>query len=149
MKEVRFFYVPQAADQTERPQDEAVHALRVLRLKEGDEIFLQDGCGMFHRALVTTASAKHCCYEIVDSMPQERMWKGRVHLAIAPTKNIDRMEWMAEKATEVGFDELSFVECQFSERRQLREDRIAKIVVAESERVDAFPRFCQEAAPRP
>lgn len=130
MKEVRFFYVPQAADQTELPQDEAVHALRVLRLKEGDEIFLQDGCGMFHRALVTTASAKHCCYEIVDSMPQERMWKGRVHLAIAPTKNIDRMEWMAEKATEVGFDELSFVECQFSERRQLREDRIEKIVVS-------------------
>lgn len=130
MKEARYFYVPDAANQTELPQDEAVHALRVLRLKEGDEIFLQDGEGMFFRAVVSMTSSKHCFYEIVDAMPQPKLWGRRVHLAIAPTKNIDRMEWLAEKATEVGIDELSFLDCQFSERRQLRDDRIGKIVVA-------------------
>ncbi|MCR5132140.1 MAG: 16S rRNA (uracil(1498)-N(3))-methyltransferase [Prevotella sp.] len=130
MKEVRFFYVPNAAEQSELPQEEAVHALRVLRLKEGDEIFLQDGKGVFHRAQVTIANNKHCFYDILESEPQQRMWNGRMHLAIAPTKNIDRMEWMAEKATEVGFDELTFLDCQFSERRQLRVDRIEKIVVS-------------------
>ena len=130
MKEARYFYVPDAENQTELPQDEAVHALRVLRLKEGDEIFLQDGEGMFFRAVVSMTNSKHCFYEIVDAMPQPKLWGRRVHLAIAPTKNIDRMEWLAEKATEVGIDELSFLDCQFSERRQLRDDRIGKIVVA-------------------
>ena len=130
MKEVRYFYVPDAANETELPQDEAVHALRVLRLKEGDEMFLMDGEGSFYKAAVTQANSKHCCYQVLEALPQQRPWAGHVHLAIAPTKNIDRMEWMAEKATEVGFDELTFLDCQFSERRQLREDRIEKIVVS-------------------
>ena len=130
MKEARFFYVPDASVQQELPQEEAVHALRVLRLKEGDEIFLQDGEGAFYQAEVTTANAKHCFYRILQTLPQKPAWQGRIHLAIAPTKNIDRMEWLVEKATEVGFDELTFLDCQFSERRQLREDRIEKIVVA-------------------
>lgn len=130
MKEARYFYVPDAANQTELPQDEAVHALRVLRLKEGDEIFLMDGEGAFFRAVVAMTNSKHCFYKILETLPQEKAWRGRIHLAIAPTKNIDRIEWLAEKATEVGFDEISFLDCQFSERRQLREDRIEKIVVA-------------------
>ena len=122
--------MPDAANQTELPQDEAVHALRVLRLKEGDEIFLMDGEGAFFRAVVAMTNSKHCFYKILETLPQEKTWRGRIHLAIAPTKNIDRIEWLAEKATEVGFDEISFLDCQFSERRQLREDRIEKIVVA-------------------
>ena len=130
MKEARYFYVPDAANQTELPQDEAVHALRVLRLKEGDEIFLMDGEGAFFRAVVAMTNSKHCFYKILETQPQEKTWRGRIHLAIAPTKNIDRIEWLAEKATEVGFDEISFLDCQFSERRQLRDDRIEKIVVA-------------------
>ena len=130
MKEARYFYVPDAANQTELPQDEAVHALRVLRLKEGDEIFLMDGEGAFFRAVVAMTNSKHCFYKILETLPQEKTWRGRIHLAIAPTKNIDRIEWLAEKATEVGFDEISFLDCHFSERRQLREDRIEKIVVA-------------------
>lgn len=130
MKEARYFYVPDAANQKELPQDEAVHALRVLRLKEGDEIFLMDGEGAFFRAVVAMTNSKHCFYKILETLPQEKTWRGRIHLAIAPTKNIDRIEWLAEKATEVGFDEISFLDCQFSERRQLRDDRIEKIVVA-------------------
>ena len=116
MKEVRFFYVPEAATQTELPADEATHALRVLRLHEGDEMMLMDGVGNYYRAEVTLAHGHHCQYAIKETLPQERQWQGRVHLAIAPTKMMDRMEWMLEKAVEVGVDEISFLNCQFSER---------------------------------
>ena len=130
MKEVRYFYVPEAATQVELPAEEATHALRVLRLKGGDEIFLMDGEGSFYRAEVTAASSKRCLYEIKETMPQERAWKGHVHLAIAPTKMMERIEWMAEKATEIGFDELSFLNCQFSERKVVKTPRIDKIVIS-------------------
>lgn len=130
MKEVRYFYVPEAATQVELPAEEAIHALRVLRLKGGDEIFLMDGEGSFYRAEVTAASSKRCLYEIKETMPQERAWKGHIHLAIAPTKMMERIEWMAEKATEIGFDELSFLNCQFSERKVVKTPRIDKIVIS-------------------
>lgn len=130
MKETRFFYVPDAETQQELPSDEASHAVRVLRLKEGDELMLMDGKGCFYRAEVTVASNHHCLYRILEKQPQPPQWQGHVHLAIAPTKMMDRMEWMMEKATEVGFDELSFLDCQFSERRNLKLERIRKIVVA-------------------
>ena len=130
MKEVRYFYVPNAAQETELPQEEATHALRVLRLKAGDEIFLMDGEGAFYRAEVSLATNKRCIYEILESMPQQRAWQGHIHLAIAPTKMMDRIEWMTEKATEIGFDEISFLNCKFSERKNLRADRIEKIVIS-------------------
>ena len=63
-------------------------------------------------------------------MPQQPDWKGHLHLAMAPTKLMDRVEWFAEKATEIGFDELSFLDCQFSERRVVKEERIDKILIS-------------------
>ena len=130
MKEARYFFVPDAAQQTELPADEAMHALRVLRLKSGDEMFLMDGEGNYYRAQVTIAATHRCFYEILETMPQERQWQGRIHLAIAPTKMMDRIEWMVEKATEIGVDEVSFLNCQFSERRLVKTTRLEKIVVS-------------------
>ena len=130
MKEVRYFYVPQAAEHTELPADEAVHALRVLRLQSGDELFLMDGTGHFYRAEVTATSSKHCLYSILETITPPKEWVGHIHLAIAPTKMMERIEWMAEKATEVGFDELSFVSCKFSERRVVNTARVDRIVVS-------------------
>lgn len=130
MKEARYFYVPGAAQATELPPEEARHAVSVLRLKAGDEIFLMDGKGSFYQANVTLAATKHCMYDIVKPLPQQQTWKGHVHLAIAPTKMMDRMEWMIEKMTEVGFDEITFLNCRYSERKQLRIDRLEKIVIA-------------------
>lgn len=130
MKEERFFYVPDAAKALELPEEEAKHAIRVLRLHEGDSIYLQDGDGTFYHALLTLVNNKHCYYDITESMPQERTWRGHIHLAIAPTKMMERIEWMVEKATEVGIDEISFLSCKFSERKVIRTDRIRKIVVA-------------------
>ena len=130
MKEVRFFYVPDAATATELPPEEAMHALRVLRLKIGDEMMLMDGQGNYYRAEVTLAHTKHCMYEIKEQMPQERQWTAHLHLAVAPTKMMERIEWMVEKAVEVGVDEISFLNCQFSERRLVKIPRMEKIMVA-------------------
>lgn len=130
MKEVRFFYVPDAPEATELPADEAMHALRVLRMKIGDEMMLMDGRGNYYRAEVTLAHTKHCFFEIKEQMPQQRQWQGHVHLAISPTKMMERVEWMTEKAVEVGLDELSFLNCQFSERRLVKLSRLEKIMVS-------------------
>ena len=130
MKEARYFYVPNAAVETELPAEEAVHAIRVLRLKEGDEMFLMDGEGCFYKAEVALVSSKKCLYTIKETLKQEPVWRGMIHLAIAPTKDMGRIEWMTEKATEVGFDEISFLDCKFSERKTLRADRIEKIVIS-------------------
>ncbi len=130
MKEVRFFYAPEATITEELPQEEATHAIRVLRLQPGDEIFLMDGKGAFHRSEITLVTNKKCLYRIVETMPQEPTWHGHIHLAIAPTKMMDRIEWMIEKATEIGFDEISFLNCRFSERTKIRTDRVEKIVVS-------------------
>lgn len=130
MKEERYFYVPNASQTNELPDTEAQHATRVLRLKEGNRMWIVDGHGTLSEAEVTLSSNKHCLYQILSSQTIEKTWAGHIHLAIAPTKMIDRMEWMVEKATEIGFDEISFLDCQFSERHALRTDRIEKIVVS-------------------
>ena len=130
MKEARYFYVPNATEDNELPTDEAIHAIRVLRLKIGDDIFLIDGKGTFYEAVVTLANSKHCLYKITQTLVQNKTWKGHIHLAIAPTKDISRIEWLVEKATEIGFDEISFLNCQFSERKNLRIDRIERIVIS-------------------
>ena len=107
-----------------------MHATRVLRLKAGDEIFLMDGVGNYYRAQITIAATHHCYYEILEHLPQEPEWKGHLHLAIAPTKMMDRMEWFVEKATEIGVDEISFLNCKFSERKLLKLPRLEKIVIS-------------------
>ncbi len=130
MKEARYFFVPDAENATELPVEEAMHALRVLRLKSGDEMFLMDGEGNFYRAEVTLAATKHCLYNILEKMPQEKTWEGRICVAMAPTKMMDRTEWFAEKATEIGVDELAFLNCKFSERKVMRTVRLDKIIVS-------------------
>ena len=131
MTEERFFYVPQATENSALPQEEAGHAVRVLRLKEGDSIVLIDGEGGIHQAEVTLASNKKCEYRIISSQTSpEPQFPTTIHIAIAPTKMMERMEWMAEKATEIGIDEISFLESQYSERRTMRSDRIEKTVIS-------------------
>lgn len=130
MKEEHYFYVPEASEKDELPATEVVHATRVLRLKEDDTIHLMDGTGTFYEAQITMASNHHCHYRICASLPQQKGWQGRITLAIGPTKMMDRMEWMVEKATEIGFDQITFLRCAHSERTTMRTDRIENIVVS-------------------
>jgi RNA methyltransferase, rsmE family len=130
MKETRYFYVPDAASTNELPAEEAAHASRVLRLENGDEVFLIDGTGCFFKAQLTLVTKGRCLYDIVERLPQEKTWNGRIAVAMAPTKVIDRVEWTLEKATEIGIDEFSLLNCAFSERRNVKLERLDKIVVA-------------------
>ncbi len=130
MKETRYFYVPDAARSNELPAEEAAHASRVLRLESGDEVFLIDGTGCFFKAQLTLVTKGRCLYDIVERLPQEKTWSGRIAVAMAPTKVIDRVEWTLEKATEIGIDEFSLLNCAFSERRNVKLERLDKIVVA-------------------
>lgn len=124
------FYTPDIDTCPELPEEEAGHCLRVLRLGVGDEVMLTDGKGFFYKAVISAATGKRCQVKMVEKIEQEKFWKGHLHLAMAPTKNMDRIEWFAEKATEIGFDELSFLNCRFSERKVIKTERIEKIVVS-------------------
>ena len=124
------FYTPDIQTHAELPEEEAAHAVRVLRLQAGDEVMLTDGKGCFYRAEISTATNKRCLVNILETLPQAPLWKGHLHIAMAPTKNMDRTEWFAEKATEIGFDELTFLNCRFSERKVIKTERISKILVS-------------------
>lgn len=124
------FYTPDIDVNPELPEEEAGHCLRVLRLTVGDEVMLTDGKGNFYRAVISAATGKRCQVKVIETIPQEPFWKGHLHLALAPTKNMDRIEWLVEKATEIGFDELSFLNCRYSERKVIKTERIEKIVVS-------------------
>lgn len=111
-------------------QDESVHCIKVLRHKCGDEISVIDGCGSLYRCRITSDSHKGVEAMIVDSVSP---WGGhpyRLHLAVCPTKNNDRYEWFAEKACEIGFDVLSPVIGEHSERKVLKTVRVEKILVS-------------------
>ena len=127
---MHLFYTPEIAHSHELPADEAAHALRVLRLQPGDEVRLTDGQGGFYHARISECNRKRCMVEVIEQEEQAPLWRGHLHLALAPTKNMDRMEWLAEKATEIGFDELTFLNCQWSERRIVKGERIEKILIS-------------------
>ena len=130
MKEVHLFYAPDIEQTQELPIEEAVHAIRVLRLKEGEELLITDGKGTFYDAELSLASQKHCKIKISNARPEKKLWKGGIHLVVAPTKSIDRIEWLVEKATEIGVDKISFLNCDNSERHIIKSERIEKIVIA-------------------
>ncbi len=108
--------------------EESHHAVRVLRLTEGNEIQLTDGRGFFYSAKITKANPKKCEFEIVK-VEQVGKRNFSIHIAIAPTKNSDRTEWFVEKAVEIGLEKITFLLCQNSERKKINIERIQKIAV--------------------
>jgi 16S rRNA (uracil1498-N3)-methyltransferase len=127
---MHLFYAPDIATNNELPPEEAAHALRVLRLDVGDELTLTDGRGNLYRAHISTAAGKRCLVRIAEVIPQEPLWQGHLHIAMAPTKLMERTEWFTEKATEMGIDELTFLLCRYSERKVIKSERIHKILVS-------------------
>ena len=110
--------------------DESGHCIKVLRHRCGDEISVIDGCGTLYRCRITADSHKGVEAMILDSTPD---WGGhpyRLHMAVCPTKNNDRYAWFAEKACEIGLDEISPVIGEHSERRVFKTARIEKILVS-------------------
>ena len=124
------FYTPDIQTHAELPEEEAQHCVRVLRLNIGDQITLTDGKGNFYRAEISAATNKRCMVNILETTYQEPLWSGHLHIAMAPTKNMDRTEWFAEKATEIGIDAITCLNCRFSERREIKPARLEKILVS-------------------
>ena len=127
---MHIFYAPDIKNNTELPEEESNHAVRVLRLGEGSEVMLIDGIGTFYKAIITRAHHKRCAVEITESYNQEQQWGGFFHIAVAPTKNIDRIEWFLEKSTEIGIDAITLLKCRYSERKDVKIDRLNKIIIS-------------------
>lgn len=112
--------------------DESGHCIKVLRHRVGDEISVIDGRGTLYKCRIVSDSHKEVVAQVIDSVQD---WGGhpyRLHMAVCPTKNNDRFEWFAEKACEMGFDELSPIIGDHSERRILKTQRVEKILVSAS-----------------
>ncbi|WP_046242319.1 16S rRNA (uracil(1498)-N(3))-methyltransferase [Hymenobacter terrenus] len=124
------FYAPDLSGDTYTlPEDESKHAVRVLRLGSGHAVELLDGRGGRYTAAVAEANPKRCQLRISHhqiSPPRPYF----THVAVAPTKNLDRMEWFVEKAVEVGVERISFLRCARSERRELKLERLEKIAIS-------------------
>lgn len=139
------FYLPEIKQNiNELSPEESKHAVKVLRLTSGDEIQLLDGQGGIYTAVIDDANHKRCTFHVVNTSQQIKD-DYYIHIAIAPTKNIDRIEWFVEKSVELGIDEISFINCQNSERKHLKIDRIEKKVVsAMKQSLNAFKPVINE-----
>lgn len=111
-------------------EEESKHCIRVLRLQAGDHVQLVDGRGGFYTARITDAHPKRTQLQIVETRQQYGKRNHYLHIAVAPTKNIERLEWFLEKATEIGVDEVSLLLCQRSERKEAKVDRLNKIITS-------------------
>ena len=103
--------------------------MRVLRRREGEKLTVVDGRGTFFHTVITAAHPKHCAVRIETQEP-EPVRPYRIEMAVAPTKNMDRMEWFVEKAVELGIDRLTPLRCRCSERRELKTERLMRIAIA-------------------
>jgi 16S rRNA (uracil1498-N3)-methyltransferase len=130
---MQLFYTPDI--QPTHPQyflseEESKHCVRVLRLAVGDKVQLIDGRGGLYTAEIKDAHPKRTILQIADVITGFNQRNHYLHIAIAPTKNIERLEWFLEKATEIGIDEISLIICQRSERKEAKVDRLNKIITS-------------------
>lgn len=126
------FYTPDLQDQAQYTlnEEESKHCSKVLRLSTGDKVFLVDGRGGLYEAEIETESKKHVGLLITKTTKEYQKRNHHLHIAIAPTKNIDRLEWFLEKATEIGIDEITPIICERSERKVVKEDRLLKVITS-------------------
>ncbi|MEK6780720.1 MAG: 16S rRNA (uracil(1498)-N(3))-methyltransferase [Bacteroidota bacterium] len=110
-------------------EDESRHAIKVLRSENGDILDLTDGKGSYFKVRITKVDVRNCVFEILERKKQPRK-SFYIHIAIAPTKNADRLEWFVEKSVEIGVDKISFMVCKNSERKTINLERIEKIAVS-------------------
>lgn len=128
---MQVFYAPNIDDITYHlTEEESKHAIKVLRLKLGDEVCLVDGKGGLYYGIIDEADPKNTVARIIEKIEQYGRRNYKLHIAIAPTKNIERLEWFLEKCTEIGIDEITPLLCQRSERKQIKPERLQKIILS-------------------
>lgn len=124
------FYAPDILKDLYLPEEESQHAIKVLRMVEGESLEVIDGCGNLYHAEISIANHKKCGVKIIDTIPEYHKRPFHLHIAIAPTKNIERIEWFAEKVTEIGIEEITPIICEHSERKIIKHDRLEKILIS-------------------
>jgi len=128
---MNLFYTPDlSGGMYQLNEEESKHITRVLRFKNGDTIFLTNGKGDLFKAEIADDHPKACRVKILETQHDFGKRNYSLHLAIAPTKNIERLEWFLEKATEIGIDEITPVICEHSERREIKPERLHKVIVS-------------------
>lgn len=128
---MHIFYTPDiTSDDYLLSEPESKHAMRVLRLVEGDEILLIDGVGSRYNATIQAKQGKRMMVRVTQKQTEPSRSSHYLHLAIAPTKNVERLEWFLEKATEIGVDEITPLLCRHSERKVIKDDRLQRVVIA-------------------
>jgi 16S rRNA (uracil1498-N3)-methyltransferase len=128
---MHIFYTPDISGKTYTlNENESKHCVRVLRLGKRDEITLVDGRGGFYTAEIDDANPKRCSVNVIKTKLNFGLRNFQVHVAIAPTKNIERIEWFLEKATEIGIDRVTPLLCRFSERKDIKTERLEKVMVS-------------------
>ncbi len=130
MLDLPLFYAPEIEQTNVLPEEEAGHALRVLRLSEGEPIMVTNGQGQVWKAHISEVSKKHCGVILDEELPWNKYWQGTINLYIAPTKSIERMEWLIEKAIEIGVDKVTLIKCAHSERKHIKSERLQKIMLS-------------------
>ncbi len=130
-KEIDFiFFAPDIRQAMELPEQESRHCSKVLRMKEGDAITATDGKGFLYECTIVQAHHKQTIVNIEKETHLPKTWDFNIHIAFAPTKNMDRNEWFVEKATEIGIDRITPLVCSFSERKEMRHDRLEKVSIS-------------------
>jgi 16S rRNA (uracil1498-N3)-methyltransferase len=124
---MNIFYEPNIKQNLCLNEEESRHAVKVLRLSAGDLLNIVDGQGGFYTCKVKNTQGKKCELTIVEEKQQFGVKDFYIHLIIAPTKNMDKMEWMLEKCVEIGIDEISFIQTRYSERKEIKTQRLEKI----------------------
>ncbi len=128
---MHLFYTPDLQSDTYHlSEEESKHCVRVLRLTEGDPLFLIDGKGKFCEAIIVVAHPKACMLKVTDQKNNFGKRDFRLTIAVSPTKNIDRYEWFLEKATEIGIDEIIPLISRYSERKEIKPERLEKVMIS-------------------
>lgn len=124
------FYSPDIESDLRISPDESLHCVKVLRHQPGDVVTVVDGRGNRFECRLLDADRKGARVEILNRDVVPPTWQGRLTVAVAPTKNMDRIDWLVEKLVEVGVDRIVMLECRQSERRVVKSDRLERIAVS-------------------
>ena len=131
---MHIFYTPDLAetnvDSYFLNEEESKHCIRVLRLAIQDQVILIDGIGGYYEAEILEPDPKKTLLHILSKQRDYNKKGYSLHIAVAPTKNIERLEWFLEKATEIGVDEITPIICGRSERKEVKIDRLNKVITS-------------------
>lgn len=124
------FFAPDILSTLTLPESDSQHCVKVLRKAPGDVIEVIDGKGHRYTCRLLEAHPKHALVEIIGTTQVPPFWPNRIALGVAPTKHLDRMEWLTEKLTEIGINSITPLLCRWSERKDIKSSRLEKIAIS-------------------